>query len=197
MEATFHQWAAEDYAAQLEQTEAGRRRMAEYRDRFEQQDLRPTLDAIGQPVCDQWTPGQVATLGRVQDLMLDGRLQAMLIPLGSEPSSPTDLDVDRSVLDRLGELFTTLVHQQVDDCGNGIIAWDPRIAHQLPGGWTKSAPLVIGNTDPSRTLLHLTDKGVVARWPHGSDDLWLFGFEKFTTWFEWCDESFTHLLDDA
>jgi hypothetical protein len=195
--ATFHAWAAEDYAAHLEQTEDGRRLLAEYRERFAQQDLRPLLDAIGQPEGDNWTPGQVATQGRVQDLLVDERLRATFIPLGSEPSSPTDLDADRAALGRLGELFTTLVHDRVDDHGSGLIAWDPRIADQLPGGWAKSAPLVVGHTEPSRTLLHLTDKGVVARWPHGSDGLWVFGFDKFTTWVEWCEESFTHLLEDG
>jgi hypothetical protein len=195
--ATFHAWAAEDYAEQLEKTEDGRNRLAEYRERLTQPDMRPVFDAIGQTEDDHWTAGQVATAGRVHDLLVVGQLKAILIRVNHAPSRPTDLEADRVALAGLSDLFTTLVHDRIDDAGNGLIAWGPSIAHQIPGGWAKSAALVIGHTDPSRTLLHLTDKGVVVRWPYGSQDLWVFGFDKFTTWVEWRDESFAHLLGDG
>jgi hypothetical protein len=195
--ATFHAWAAEDYAEQLEKTEDGRERLAEYRERIAQPDLRPVFDAIGQTEDDQWTAGQVATMGRVHDLLAVGQLKCILIRLNYTPSRPTDLEADRAALSGLGDYFTTLLHKRIDDDSSGLISWDPGIAHQIPGGWGKTAALVIGDTEPSRTLLHLTDKGVVARWPHGSEDLWVFGFDKFTTWVEWRDESFALLVGDG
>lgn len=36
------------------------------------------------------------------------------------------------------------------------------------------APLEIGYTLPSRTLMHVLQEGAVARWPYGSDFIWLF-----------------------
>ena len=38
--------------------------------------------------------------------------------------------------------------------------------HWQAPGW---APLEVGYTRPSRTLLHLTEFGAVARWPYGHD----------------------------
>lgn len=37
-----------------------------------------------------------------------------------------------------------------------------------------SAPLEVGDSWPSRTLMHLWQYGAVARWPYGSDLIWLF-----------------------
>lgn len=44
------------------------------------------------------------------------------------------------------------------------------IVRTVADGW---APLEIGSTTPSRTLLHLLEAGAVARWPYGSDHIWL------------------------
>lgn len=40
-----------------------------------------------------------------------------------------------------------------------------------PAGW---APLEVGDSWPSRTLMHLWQHGTVARWPYGSNLIWLF-----------------------
>lgn len=45
-----------------------------------------------------------------------------------------------------------------------------RPATQAPG----LAPLEVGDSWPSRTLMHLWQYGAVARWPYGSDLIWLF-----------------------
>lgn len=42
---------------------------------------------------------------------------------------------------------------------------------EVPEG---SAPLEVGDSWPSRTLMHLHQYGAVARWPYGSSLIWLF-----------------------
>lgn len=195
MEATFHAWAAEDYAAHLAATEAGRSSLDDFRQVLAQPELQEYTEAIGQPA-DGWTPGQVASLGRVHLLASERSLGVLRIPVGRAPS-PGDRAADRVALAILGTLFTTLVYDAPADDGDGLFSWDERIADQLPGGWTNSAPLAIGPVDASRTLLHLTDRGTVARWPQGSPDVWLFGFPSFTSWFEWREESFASVLGDS
>lgn len=37
----------------------------------------------------------------------------------------------------------------------------------------RRAALEVGATAPSRTLLHLKEEGILARWPYGSDRIWL------------------------
>lgn len=195
MGTTFDVWAAEDYAAQLEATEDGRSLLKDFRDALNHPHLQDYISAIGQPA-DGWTPGQVASMGRIHLLFAEDRIGVMRIPVGSPPSSGNRA-ADRAALEKLGELFTVLVYDQTtDEDGDGLFAWDQRLAEKLPGGWTNSAPFAIGSTDASRTLLHLTDRGSVLRWPEGSSELWLFGFTSFTRWFEWREESFQFALSE-
>lgn len=43
----------------------------------------------------------------------------------------------------------------------------------------RSVPLEVGDSWPSRTLMHLKQYGAVARWPYGSELIWLFlNFER-------------------
>lgn len=46
-----------------------------------------------------------------------------------------------------------------------------------------SAPLEVGDSWPSRTLMHLVQYGAVARWPYGSKLIWLFlNFNRGVNW---------------
>jgi hypothetical protein len=45
------------------------------------------------------------------------------------------------------------------------------VPSSVPGGW---APLEVGDSWPSRTLMHLWQYRAVARWPYGSSRIWLF-----------------------
>ncbi|MGW4469678.1 hypothetical protein ACWENQ_08395 [Nonomuraea sp. NPDC004354] len=55
----------------------------------------------------------------------------------------------------------------IDNCCNAVKQPISTISTVAPG-W---APLEIGATTPSRTLLHLLQEGAVARWPYGADHI--------------------------
>jgi hypothetical protein len=57
------------------------------------------------------------------------------------------------------------------DACRGAAKQPVTIVQTIADGW---APLEIGSTMPSRTLMHVIQEGVVARWPYGADSIWLF-----------------------
>ena len=194
MATTIHARAADEFANHLQETEDGRRSLAQYQQMIANPTYKEFTDAVAQPYSG-WTTGQVAALGRVHTLVYAGHVRGIRIRLGVEPSKDAARDTNRAKLQRLPEDFTATVHDGLSHDGDGILSWAPDIVADLPGGWAKDAPLEIGHTDASRTFLHLAETGVVARWPYHSEDIWLFGFTSFTTWASWTEASFAFLND--
>lgn len=201
METPFHVWAADAYAAELQQTEEGREDFATYRAEQTDPELAEYVAAIGQPP-GGWTDGQIAAFGRLHTLFANnGPLNAFCVPVPAAPSDPVDRSADRATLQSLPEYFTAVVHDEPgnrDDDSDGILSWTPEIAAKIPGGWADPlCALDIGPIDASRTLLRLIDCPVTARWPAGSPVLWLFGFARFTDWLAWTEDSFAFVVPDT
>jgi hypothetical protein len=193
---TVHARAADQFASSLQGTEDGRRKLAQYQQMIADPTYKDFTAAIGQPY-HGWTVGQVAALGRVHSLLYSGRITAIRIDVGAEPSRDSARDTNRAKLQQLPEDFVTTVYDGLSHDGDGLLTWDPGIADDLPGGWAKNAPLEIGHTDASRTFIHLAEHGVIARWPYNAKDIWLLGFPSFTAWADWTTDTFTRLLDDG
>jgi hypothetical protein len=196
MPTTIHARAAEEFALRLQQTEEGRRILAGYHELVKDPSHKEYVDAIGQPYTG-WDIGQVAVLGKVHTLFANGLIGSIRVKVGAEPSQDAARDANRAKLQQLPDCFVTMVHDGLSHDGDGIFSWQPAVAEDLPGGWAKSAPLEIGHTDASRTFIHLAEHGVIARWPYGSEDIWLFGFTTFSLWAEWHYESFSFLEDGS
>jgi hypothetical protein len=141
-----------------------------------------------------WPMEQVAAFAAVHMKICAGEIAQVLIGasgLDGGPLSDSHRDGNTAKLTHLPSPFQVAVdlHQQAAD-QDGTLKWDAPIKmdsasglvlldacrngvkHPVPivatvaAGW---APLEIGSTMASRTLLHLLQEGAVARWPYGSD----------------------------
>lgn len=178
-----HAREAEEFARLLRQTPDGSKALDSCQQLLEDPEQRDFTAAVGQPY-DGWTDGQLSALGKVAALYYGEQFDVVRIPAGACPSNGSP-DVDRARLAKLPDLFVPLVYDRPTEDGDGIFSWRAPAAPGLPCGWAHSAPLSIGYADASGTLQHLTQRGVVARWPYGSEYVWLFGFTSFTAWVTW------------
>jgi hypothetical protein len=153
--------------------------------------------AIGQTlrsVPAGWPMEQVAAFAAVHTMVCAGEVAQVLIGasgLDGGPVLDSHRDENAAKLAELPAPFQAAVDaaQRGGDC-DGTLKWDAPITmdaasglvllascrdavkHPVPivataaAGW---APLEIGSTMASRTLLHLLQEGAVARWPYGSD----------------------------
>ncbi|MFF4408500.1 hypothetical protein ACFY1P_29650 [Streptomyces sp. NPDC001407] len=96
----------------------------------------------------------------------------------THPPFEAELDMEQHGADMDGVLRwrepiqvekSTGAHHQTCDCGNDVFS--PVVALRKRGAaW---APLEVGDSWPSRTLLHLREFGAVARWPYGTETITL------------------------
>lgn len=180
-----HARQAEEFARLLRQTPDGCKALDSCQQLLEDPEQREFTAAVGQPY-DGWTDGQLSSLGQIAALYAGDQFDVIRIRVGAAPGDSPD--VHRARLKRLPDLFVTLVYDRPTDAGDGVLSWRPQAAAGLPCGWANSAPLAIGYADASSTFQHLTERGVAARWPSGSPDIWLFGFTSFTSWVTWKHE---------
>lgn len=120
--------------------------------------------------------------------LCDGTIASCAIPVGEVPGADRDVSGNNEKLSKLPAGFSARFDP---DYGRGAdsdgrIAWDFELgAHStriLDGGehenlkvWISpgKAPLEVGITEASRTLLHLGERGRVCRWPYGSKEMLL------------------------
>ena len=190
---TIHARAANEYAAELQQTTGGRRILQSYRRMIEDQRGITYTNAIGQPY-KGWSDGQVAAYSRVHYLIATGAVQEVIIPLGAYPGRDRGREANqRKLTEGLPPEFTAEVFEGLSHHGDAQLRWTAGAVMPWVDGygntseaplcsWTDNAPLEIGHTDASRTLLHLMETGVVARWPYESEDIHLFFFATITAW---------------
>jgi hypothetical protein len=121
-----------------------------------------------------------------------GRIARTMVRAASEPSGDRFRDENAAALADLPHPFAACVSpsQHGADC-DGWLEWSDPIEAQVctnetfagDGGRREHVqvmvriepdriPLEIGSTLPSRTRLHLVESGGVARWPYGSD--WVY-----------------------
>lgn len=150
--------------------------------------------AIGQTLRSApagWPMEQVAAFAAVHAMVCAGEVAQVLIGAAGGPVVDSHREENAAQLADLPDPFQAAVDadQNRAEC-DGTLKWDaPIVLDAATGvvlldscrrgvkqpvsivttvapGW---APLEIGTTLASRTLLHLLEEGAVARWPYGSD----------------------------
>ena len=142
----------------------------------------PWLAAMGQPHRG-WGPGALYCLARVNGLIAEGHVGLCRVELGTEPHPDRARSANAAALTEAPWPFTfTLADQNNDPNGDGTAEWCSPIrldAYQggEPGVVTVesrgSLPLEVGRCEPFTVLMHLARSGGVARWPYGSDSVWM------------------------
>jgi len=156
------------------------------------------VDAIGQLHARQprhWPPEQLGAFVEIHAGLMAGYYASGRIRVGATPSADRERAENAAHLANLPEPFTAYLdlEQNGAEC-DGTLTWATHIsmtrstgvpllltchadeptpvyttAHVPP----RTVPLEVGYTMPSRTLLHLNHRGGVARWPYGSEDIYL------------------------
>jgi hypothetical protein len=151
------------------------------------------LDSIGQTFhrAPNWPMEQLASWLDVHSNLMAGTYADVWIEVGSGPGSDDDRHNNAAALVDLPKPF--IAHVDMDqNCSDqdGWLEWTEPIwvwrstgtpyvdgdgeqkpvyvRHQIPAG---TAPLEIGLTMPSRTMLHLLQDRGVARWAYGSNSI--------------------------
>ncbi|CAM5626260.1 hypothetical protein STENM36S_08725 [Streptomyces tendae] len=157
-------------------------------------------DALGSSARFQpkkWPLAQHAAFINIHALIGAGDVAFTCISTGGTPGADADRAGNaRKLADTMSPFQAELdMHQNGAD-SDGVIRWDEPLkisrstgAHFYPSVCRKqeyslvtyptvrkagSAPLEVGDSWPSRTLMHLHQYGAVARWPYGSKLIWLF-----------------------
>jgi hypothetical protein len=184
---TIHARIADNHARKIRKTEPGRLLIARYRDMIEDPAGGNYTDAIAQPY-GEWSDGQVVSYAKVHHLVAIGNVTKVRIPVGEDPSRDRARDRNQNKLNNgLPPEFTAEIFPGVSHEGDGTLSWPQDAIMLWSDGhgneveqalceWASEAPLEIGHTHASRTLQHLWESGIVARWPYGSEDVWLFFF---------------------
>lgn len=179
-----HQQAAELMAEKWASTPEGRDRLGNAYLMQRDSRLEKTTRIFGQPY-GGWTMGQLYSLYTLAMLDMGGHLLATNFRLGETPSRDADRSKNQQALNRLPKGVEAVVDpSQRNGDFDGDFAWSIDLpAIQFYGdGQNNSiscedgsswAPLEIGYTDASRTLLHLAQFHTVARWPYGDEYLTL------------------------
>lgn len=156
----------------------------------------PYIDAIGQSFRGSprtWDPAQIIAFMETHSRICRGAVAQCVIGIGKQPLRDNARIENQVILADLPHPFTAVVPEaQGHGDPDGLLEWSEAIicdvttgeVETLPGGQTRiateqrilppgQAPLEIGTTLPSRTLLHMCDGGV-ARWPYRSETVRLF-----------------------
>lgn len=150
-------------------------------------------DAIGQPHFHRrdWPLHQVLAFAWMHTAICHGDIVQVDIGLGSGPLRDSRRTENATELSVMPEPFVAWVDpdQNMAD-QDGILEWTGEIIADLAVMSERtpdhrpvtreftvapsSAPLEIGSTLPSRSMLHMIQEGALARWPYGSDGIRLF-----------------------
>lgn len=145
----------------------------------------------------QWPFHQHAAFLKIHALIGAGDIAYTVISTGGSPSQDAAREENAKKLDHTYGPFQAKLNMSQNHADmDGKLVWrEPLSIHRPTGeffydnqcrdaaqsilyrpatrspGW---APLEVGDSWPSRTLLHLWQFGAVARWPYGSEVIWLF-----------------------
>lgn len=149
----------------------------------------------------KWPLYQHAAFAQIHALIGTGDVAYTSISTGGRPGPDADRVGNASKLqDTMTPFRAELDMTQHGADSDGVLSWDQPLkisqstgAHFYPSPCRTgeyalltsptvldagSAPLEVGDSWPSRTLLHLWEDGAVARWPYGSELIWLFVHHK-------------------
>lgn len=129
---------------------------------------------------------QLFCRGQLEQLVEIGQLRRKAVPVRAGPERDRERVLNQQSLDAAlaGTVFTAAVAGGPGETDDGSVAWHSPVTvvsmDEAVEGRTGdaviaagSAPLEIGYTMPSRTLMHLYLNGAVWRWPYRTRLLWL------------------------
>ncbi|WP_409469044.1 hypothetical protein [Streptomyces sp. HC307] len=146
---------------------------------------------------EKWPLHQHAAFVELHALIGAGDVTYTCISTGGTPGADADRTGNAAKLAQTHDRFTA----ELDMCQNGAdsdgtLSWSGPLRVSRPTGAffypsacrnaqqsilvyptevrEGRAPLEVGDSWPSRTLMHLQQYGAVARWPYGSRLIWLF-----------------------
>lgn len=145
----------------------------------------------------RWPLRQHAAFLKLHALVGSGQVAYTMISTGGMPGPDADRDGNAAMLAKTFPPFKATLNREQNGAGfDGSLRWgDPLMISRPTGeffygsdckhagqtilaypttrepGW---APLEVGDSWPSRTLMHLWQYRAVARWPYGSKLIWLF-----------------------
>ncbi|WP_157852264.1 hypothetical protein [Kitasatospora sp. NRRL B-11411] len=146
---------------------------------------------------NRWPLHQHAAFIQLHALIGSGEVAFTKIRTGGTPGPDADREGNAALLAGTHKRFTAELDMGQNGADfDGILSWegDLKISKPtgafyygdscastgqtllvlpaaVPGGW---APLEVGDSWPSRTLMHLWQYKAVARWPYGARFIWLF-----------------------
>ena len=147
--------------------------------------------AIGRAYCDVIVQAndQIDTIdfveaywfARIHAAIYDGLIAFTSVVVGSQPLANGDEAGNQAILGSIrGPISVAFSPGRGNrgDAGDGTASWAAPLELRTHGGSIivepGSAPLEVGTTRATTTFRHLTTgAGAVARWPYGSDNIWL------------------------
>ena len=153
---------------------------------------------------NKWPLHQHAAFVQIHSLIGAGDVAYTCISTGGTPGPDADRVGNSRKLDDTIEPFRAALDMSQNRAdSDGVLRWHEPLkisrstgAHFYPSACRRgqyslvtyptirepgSAPLEVGDSWPSRTLLHLWEDGAVARWPYGSKLIWLFvNYKRFS-----------------
>lgn len=169
---------------------AGAQALLIYRDGIKSGRYGDTADVIGQQHWrNSWPMEQIACFGIVYSELCSGGTAQVQISAGGPPGEDADREGNQTlVADLLGPFEAEVFEYQNCEDQDGVLRWSEPIQMEVatgkgivhPDGTTQpeivvreippgSAPLEIGTSFASNTLMHLRRNRAVARWPYGHD----------------------------
>jgi hypothetical protein len=135
--------------------------------------------------------------GLVHCGICDGSIVRAQIDKGCVPFPDRCISENNQVLNRDGSIFRGSFAGGTDDA-DGYFEWVEKIYFDKNSNVRSQVevppdrvPLEVGITKPSRTLLHLVQERAIARWPYGSESIfvlkvinddWMRSGDKFSRW---------------
>jgi hypothetical protein len=146
---------------------------------------------------EKWPLRQHAAFVQLHALVGSGEVTYTCISTGGTPGPDADRAGNAAILAKTHPRFkASLDMDQNGADSDGTLEWKDPLKVSRPTGdffypsscenaeqsiltfptWVNpaSAPLEVGDSWPSRTLMHLYQYGRVARWPYSSELIWLF-----------------------
>lgn len=127
--------------------------------------------------------GQTYSFAKLLAYLAAGEVGLCSLEVGETPHRDSARWENAASLLELPTPFVASVDLE-QNCGDddGELRWDETVRFTRWVGreqddnataYRESAPLEIGSSAASRTLLHLQEEGAVARWPYDSDRIWI------------------------
>ena len=194
---TVHETFARGLLEQMQDSPIGRQNMAFVQHSINCESDESYLDMLGQhpwhSASGSWAPEQLACMTALHSDITEGRIATACIKVGAEPGPDREREENAALLATLPHPFKadlSLTQHMADS--DGGFRWTKGIQVHVQTGTVIDDPdgvprsdavrvpikpmsvaLEVGSTLPSRTIWHMRREFGVARWPYGSDVIWL------------------------